>query len=276
MEVIRVLNNNAVLCTDGCGQTILLGRGLGFGKRLGDDIDPANAEQVFVPNAAQSIANLTQLSVDIPLEMIQLAAEIAQLVGRKDSQALVLGLADHISFAVERVARNVVIEYPLRWEIAQLFPTEFAVGRKSLALIAERTGVQLPDDEAALLAMHFVNAQFNRLGAANTLPHTLTDVLRIVESGIGSALDRDSIDVARFITHLRYLFIRLEQGKLAEGPIAKLGAVIAQEAPTAYVVAQHVAEELAPQHGELSPNEIGYLALHIERLRRVMSNSSSM
>lgn len=273
MEVIRVLNNNAVLCTDGCSQTILLGRGLGFGKRLGDAIDPASAEQVFVPNAAQSIANLAQLSADIPLEMIQLAAEIAQLAGRKDSQSLILGLADHISFAVERAARNIAIEYPLRWEIAQLFPAEFALGQKSLTWIADRTGCHLPDDEAALLAMHFVNAQFNRLGVASTLPHILTDILRIVESGVGRALDRDSIDVARFITHLRYLFIRLEQGKLAEGPIANLGVVIAQEAPSSFCVAKQVAAELAPQHGKLSANEIGYLALHIERLRRATNKN---
>lgn len=269
MEVIRVLNNNAVLCTDGCGQTILLGRGLGFGKRLGDVIDPSEAEQVFVPNAALSITNLTQLSADIPLEMIQLAAEIAHLVGRRDSQALVLALADHISFAVERATQNIAMEYPLRWEISQLFPAEFALGQKALKLINDRTGCTLPGDEAALLAMHFVNAQFNRLGVAHTLPHTLTDVLRIVESGIGFPLDRDSIDVARFITHLRYLFVRLEQGKLAGGPMARLSAVIAQEAPASYAVAQQVAAELKPQHGELSANEIGYLALHIERLARV-------
>ena len=52
LEVVRVLNNNAVLATDRVGgQAILLGRGLGFGKHLGDEIDPGAASQVFVPDS---------------------------------------------------------------------------------------------------------------------------------------------------------------------------------------------------------------------------------
>ncbi len=190
--------------------------------------------------------------------------------GTKPRTLHILGLADHLNFAIERFNQGIVIDYPLRWEVAQLFPTEFELGRKALIVIADRTGVKLPDDEATLLAMHFVNAQFaGHTGkTASALPTLLVDILIIVEKGIDRPLDRNSVEVARFITHLRYLFVRLEQGKFADIPIANLKVAIEKEAPVAFATAHEVLRPLTATYGDLSKGEVAYLALHIERLRR--------
>lgn len=175
--------------------------------------------------------------------------------------------------SIERAQRGITIDYPLRWEIAQLFPEEFELGHKALAWVAERTGWQLPDDEAALMAMHFVSARFNGHSAASTFPHVLTEILETVENGIGHPLDRESIDVARFITHLRYLLVRLTQDQLVDGPFAHLGDAMEREIPDAFATARLVSGVLAMEYRDLSSNEIVYLALHIERLRRATNKN---
>ena len=45
MKIEKVLNNNVVVALDENGaETVLMGRGLGFGRRTGDEAPPDNVE----------------------------------------------------------------------------------------------------------------------------------------------------------------------------------------------------------------------------------------
>lgn len=274
MRVSRVLNNNAVMVTTDDGVAIVLGRAIGYGRRPGDTIDKTAISETFVPDRTTSIDRLAALLSDTPLEIVKVAREIAELAHTKlsvrVSQALVLPLADHLSYAVARSRTGVSLDYPLAWEVGQLYPDEMALGRAAVDLVRRRLGADLPDDEAVALAMHIVNAQFSGSGMGPMVEMTtkLNRILSLIEAELGTPIDRDSMAVARFVTHLRYLFVRLHTRVQFQGEAAGILSAVKQSHPEAYHCAERIRFLLTLDDESLSDDEITYLTLHIARLMR--------
>lgn len=272
-EVVRVLNNNALLATDATGaRKILLGRGIAFGRRLGDLIDPGSAAEVFVPDATYPMPQLTAFIAETPLDVIRVARQAVALAeeraGIRPSQALLLGLADHLHFAVERARQGITFEYPLRWEVAQLYPRETAVGRLVVELSSAEFGVPIAAEEATAFAMHLVNAQFASadLGATAAMTERIRRVVALVVAATGITPAEDSVTVARFVTHLRYVIARAaNQTQIAEAPPG-LAQSMRETRPAAYELAQRVRRVLELDGARLTEAEVVYLAMHIARL----------
>ena len=74
-------------------------------------------------------------------------------------------------------------------------------------------GGALPRSEAVALALHLVNAGFSGgdLSATYTMTGIIQQMIAVIEGAYGITLAQDSVNVARFITHLRYLFVRIHQ-----------------------------------------------------------------
>lgn len=272
MRITRVLNSNAVMVDRGDDVAIVLGKGVGYGRRPGQEVEADRVADVFVPDRSTSIEWLTSFLTDVELDVVRVAGEITELahqvLGLGVSQAVILPLADHISFAIERTARGIGLDFPLRWEVEQLYPREMAVARQGLTLVGRRLGAALPSQEAGAIAMHLVNAQFGAAGMAAAVDMTarIGQVLEVVEAVMGVRIDHGSMAVARFVTHLRYLFIRMDQSKvLTDAPVEILRAVARAE-PEAYRCARRVRHLLDMAGPALTEDEVLYLALHIARL----------
>uniref|UniRef100_UPI0037365758 PRD domain-containing protein n=1 Tax=Luteococcus sp. TaxID=1969402 RepID=UPI0037365758 len=92
-------------------------------------------------------------------------------------------------------------------------------------------------------------------------------VFDIIESAMDAPLDRNSVNSARFITHLRYLFVRAHAGEQLHDDLAPLSASIEQTYPDAARSARRVAEILELRLGApVTHSETTYLAMHIARL----------
>ena len=49
MKIIKVINNNTVCILDKKGrEQIVSGKGIGFGKKRGDEIDPAQVQKIYL------------------------------------------------------------------------------------------------------------------------------------------------------------------------------------------------------------------------------------
>lgn len=153
MNVVKVFNNNAVLAAVGGADdvVVLMGRGIGFGVRPGQPVEPSRAERTFVPAASGPAEHLAVAEEIVGLGRAELGGHFGgQLAGT---------LAGHLSSALRRARNGREISCPLRGEVLQLYPREVAVGRRAIGLVADRLGVRLPDAEAIWLALYFVNAQ---------------------------------------------------------------------------------------------------------------------
>ena len=136
MHVKRVIGNNAVVAVDDDGhEVVALGRGLGHGRRPNDPLDSNLVEQVFIAGGDAASDRLTQFLADTPLSCVRAAAKIADLahehLGLRVTQALILPIADHLSFALQRFRERIAMDFPLVWEVGQLYPQELEVGRDS-------------------------------------------------------------------------------------------------------------------------------------------------
>lgn len=274
MEILRVFNNNVVLAKGGDGgEVILTGRGLGFQAKPGQTVDESKVVRTFVPSDGRDPDHLAQMLADIPPEIIRVVVESMQETGLGEretgSTTLVMALSDHVANAVERVRRGIDITYPLLGEVSNLYPQEYAQGRAMLASLNARLDVTLPDGEATALAMHLVNAGFatGDLSYTYTMTGVIQQLLDIIDHSYGITLDRSSVNVGRFITHLRYLFVRIHQHQQLTDEPAPVMKVIRESYPVALRCARTIASLLELRlDTDISDDEIAYLAMHVARV----------
>ena len=102
------------------------------------------------------------------------------------------------------------LQYPLAPEVTVLYPREVEYGRTVLEMVRERLNVELDPNEAIPLALHLVNAQFATadMSQAFRMTEVFAQVFEIIEASYERKIDPDSMSAARFVTHLRYLFVR--------------------------------------------------------------------
>jgi len=273
MEVLRVFNNNVVLASDGTREVIVTGRGLGFKARPGQQVDDAKVVRIFVPSDGRDPDHMAELLAGIPPEIIRLVADAMTRVGMEaqaESQpTLVMALADHITGAVRRLKDGTAIEYPLQVEVQSLYAQEYAQAERLIAELNRNLNGILPANEAVALAMHLVNAGFSTGDLSYTYRMTgvIQQMLAVIEQTYGVTLDQHSVNVGRFITHLRYLFVRISQNKQLDHEPEPIIASIRQSFPQAMSCATTIADVVRIRLGSpLTEDEIAYLALHVSRV----------
>lgn len=285
MRIVHIYNNNVVLAQSDSGeQAVVLGRGLAFGAKKGQEIDPAKIEQTFTPQSADD-DHVSALLSEIPSEVLQVATELEiyakEQLGLKVAHSMVLPLADHLNYALSRARDGVQVDYPLSIEVTQLYPREFSFGRYALQLVKERFDVALPEEEATPFALHLVNTQFSNedLSKIYRMTEVFAQIFNVIAFAYGHPLDQTHMSVARFVTHLRYLFVRAEQGKTVAG--GDLAAPAIREAvrtcyPKAYECANRV-KMLLELHlnVDLSADEHTYLTIHVARLAKDLWDEAS-
>lgn len=272
MRIDRIINNNVVLAHQGRERYVLMGRGLGFGARRGDAVDDGLVEQTFVLEEGHS-AHLPEQIAGLPLEHVRAATVAAKLAGQlldaRFTQTNLISLADHVSFAVRRVQQQIEVDYPLQWEVTQLYPRELETARAMVRAIEAELGIELPAGEPSALALHLVNSQFGGAKVSQTLAMTQTigRVIRLVQDAHDIQLEDESLTLARFVTHLRYLFVRARDEGRGNATVPELRtALIAAYRPWLGIAAQIRAVIEQDTGLELTADEELYLALHTARL----------
>ncbi|MHA7299532.1 PRD domain-containing protein [Pseudarthrobacter sp. MDT3-1] len=273
MEILRVFNNNVVLARSGSSEVILTGRGLGFQAKPGQQIDQSKVLRTFVPEDGRDPDHLGAMVAAIPPEHVLLAEEALD-AGRAEmhipaSTVLSVALADHLSFAIKRMRQGIDFDYPLRAEVSHLYPAELRAARRILEFVSARLEKPLADDEAVAIALHLVNAAFATGDLSYTYQMTgvFTQLFEVLDQAYGRPFDRDTVNAARFITHLRYFFVRAGSGKQLDEGASKLRIAIQDSYPDAYATALKLQAVLELRLGEpLTEDEVTYLTLHVARM----------
>ena len=187
MVVGKVINNNVISSWDADhNEIIVMGRGIGFQKRPGQTVSEADVEKIFRLENSDVRRQFENLLENIPLENIQVSADIIayakEQLNTRLSQNVYLTLTDHISFAITRYREGMDFSNALYLEIKRFYPQQFEIGMHALDLIAEYTGIRLPDDEAASIAIHLVNAQFDtKVRDTWRVTNVIRDTIKILE-----------------------------------------------------------------------------------------------
>ena len=205
MQAVKVFNNNAVsvVMPDG-REAILVGNGLGFGRRPGDVIDKGRVSKVYyVQNELQTkflkmLDNVTP-QVMQAAERISLAAEEQGILLSSKST---ISLVDHISFALERVEKGTFLPNLMLSETRMLYPKEYAVGQRALELVRQFCGVQLPEDEAGYIALHLVAGAADGALAYDTVKFVMA-VKEIICDTYHCTFEEESLETIRLTKIVR-------------------------------------------------------------------------
>lgn len=270
MQLLRVFNNNVVLARRGAEDVIVTGRGIGFQAKPGTEVDPAKVVKVFVPDTGRDPDHLAAMIAGIPGEYVQLVIDAMHSVDMSEALrsklTLVVAIADHIHGAV---SRGKPVAYPLEAEVRHLYADDFALAQQLLTAINSGLHKPLAPDEAVALTLHLVNAGFavGDLSGTYRMTGLIQQILAVIGSHNDTELNSEDISVARFITHLRYLFVRMAEHQQLDSDDRQVATAISARYPDAVETAQMVANLIELRlDSALTPDEVSYLTLHIARL----------
>ncbi|MFH8133347.1 BglG family transcription antiterminator LicT [Pantoea osteomyelitidis] len=274
MKIARILNNNVVLVINHQHQEqVVMGRGLGFQKKIGDTLDIDKIEKIFALQSSELMARLSELLQQIPLEVMTTSEQIIALSRQRLGplhENLYISLTDHCHFAIERHKKGIVIRNVLLWEIKRLYPREFQLGMEARAMIARRLGVTLAEDEAGFIALHLVTGQLhNQMPEVMHITRVMQEILHIVEQQMQLNYDEGSLSYQRFVTHLKFFAQRM----LTRAPVAEDDTALQQAVRNSYQQAWRCAGKIK-QHlarhyqRELTDEECMFLTIHIEQVRK--------
>lgn len=169
LKIEKIINNNVVSSQGRDGrEVILMGCGIAFHKKKGEEVDRTKVEKIFYADNEERNSRLKELFSSIPEEHIQLSSEIIDYarmhLEHQLSDNLYLSLTDHISMAIERMKLGIQLKNSLLGEIQKNYAAEFEVGRHAVDMINERLHLTLTYEEAGFIALHLINAKIVREG----------------------------------------------------------------------------------------------------------------
>ena len=186
MVIDKIINNNIVSAFDETGlEVVIMGRGIGFQMKRGQEVPVEKVEKIFRIKSQSIAGQLKELLAKMPLEQVQISNEIISYAKKtmklKLNQSIYVTLTDHISFAISRCKKGIHLENALLWEIKRFYPQEFELGRYAVELVKKRLDVEMPEDEAGFIALHFVNAEYGTdIRDAVRFPNQMKEILGIV------------------------------------------------------------------------------------------------
>ncbi|HEL1660643.1 TPA: PRD domain-containing protein [Streptococcus suis] len=275
MQIDKVYNNNVVQAIDDQGsELIVMGKGLGFQKKAGEELDTSKIEKTFVPQNDYQQSDLSSLYLQMESSEVEV---VNAIINRAEETlevqfdlSLYLALADHLHFVFQRCREGIFIENPLSWEIRKFYPKEYQIGLRSLDLVKEKLGLELEVAEASSIALHLINAQKNgAFGKENqTISKIVTQILDIVRLHFGSVTYEEDTSYHRFVTHVQYFAQRVANGVVEGVNDAFLYEQVKANYPDAFACTEKIRQHISQVYDfQMSKDEQVYLTIHIQRLK---------
>ncbi len=275
-KVFKAFNNNIVSVDIDGKETILFGKGLGFNKKTGDVIPKGTKyEKIFFIKDEQNVKNFKEVVRKNDKEFIALCEEmiyeISVELNEELSENIHIGLIDHISSAINRLAEAERIDNPFLVEIETLYPDEFLLAEKLAKRLEKYTGIFIPPGERGFITLHIHSAR-NNGKLSNTIKYAYigNSVIETIEDMLDIKIDRKSLDYARFLTHLRFAIERILKDLKVENDFLYL---IKIKYKKAYKVALEVGKIIEESiYRKVNDDEIAYIAMHIQRFVKSYKN----
>lgn len=278
MIIEKIYNNNVVLVKDTTSnkQLILTGCGIGFQKKVGQLADETKIEKKFIAEDESFKNNISKLALEVDENVFKASSAIVEYTESKLKTDLYdyiyVALTDHISFALKRYKENIEIKNELLYEIRRIHKAEFEIGLWALEYINREFDVNLPEDEAAFIAMHIVNANYNENTSESFLMTKIVkEILNIIRYFYSIEFNQNEMNYERFLTHLKFFAKRLIKNESKRNSKNELLEIIKEKYNESYECANKI-KIFIEEHYEyvVSEDEMLYLIIHINRVIEVI------
>ena len=276
MKIIKVINNNNVCVFDNNGkEQIISAKGIGFGKKYGDEIEPNGDFKIYMITDSSFRKKLIESLSEIPYEIIAITDDLVKYISEhtdgKLNDSLLITLSDHISFAIERKKNGMEFSNPLMDSISEYFPDEFALGKYCLEKINNTLNVHLSNDEAGFIAMHIINARLGtKMSQVSDITKLVNDCADIADKCFSGKIDKTSVSYERFLIHLKFLAKRLFKAEELPNVLSRdddILSLIKLKFKKHYKCAKCMQDHILKNYAKtISEDEMLTLAIHLKRI----------
>lgn len=281
MIVEKILNNNVVVSIDPKTkkEVILMGSGIAFKRKIGQEIEDDKIEKVFVVDDKRMGNKLKKLINQIPDGIFELAHEIITYadkeLNRKLDKQIYISLSDHIAFAIKRYRNKVQIKNDLLEEIRRIHKEEYKIALWAVGYINNKLRIKLPEDEAGFIALHIVNASYQETAKESVVAtNIIKGILNIIRYYYSVEFNEEDLNYDRLLTHLKYFAKRVITNNQNENDTSEFLEIASRSYPEAFDCAERIKVYIENNYDyKVNEDEIVYLTMHIHRVISVLRSN---
>ena len=269
-RITKILNHNSFMGIE-CKndqECLIMGKGVAFGKKVGQTVSVTGDARVYSlkeltdrGEAKDIIKSVSPLCLELANEVLDQAEEEFGKVDR----SILFTMADHLDFAVRRIQNGEQISNPLTDDIRIMFYKEYKVAGCIRDLLKEKLGIRIDEHEIGYIALHVHAAIVDEnVSQAMEIARTVRECICMVEEETGKSIDVMSLSYNRLMNHVRYMVARAIHGEKLK---MSLNDYMSVKFPGPYMTAEKICRKMEKSLKLPIPDiEIGYLAMHLERM----------
>ena len=273
-RVRKALNHNTLIAIsmENNQEYLLIGKGIGFGKKVSERFEIPETidctvyslqEQTERGKAMELIKGIEPVYLEVAGKVL---AKSEEVFGKIDKRIL-FPMADHIAFAVQRIRANEQISNPLTDDIRALFHMEYKTAECVKDILWEMLQIEIDEHEIGYIALHIHSAiEDENVALSMQIAMAVRECIRMIEEETGQTIDVMSLSYNRLMNHIRYMVARSIKGEKLK---LNMNDYMSVKFPKSFWMATEVCKQLEKQLHRNSPLdevEIGYLAMHVERV----------
>ncbi|WP_020059388.1 glucose PTS transporter transcription antiterminator GlcT [Bacillus sp. 123MFChir2] len=275
LEIKKVLNNNVIIAVHPeHEEVVVIGKGIGFGKKATEMLQVEQIEKMFVLTNEREREQYKLLVPHVSEKLIELMNDlmfyIQDRVETPLNEHIHIALTDHIAFAIKRLKQGFTVDNPFLVETKVLYPKEYKIAEEVVELINSRLNIHLPEGEIGFIALHIYSSVTNsELSSVNQNSKLIAHLISLIETNLQIVLDKESIHYLRLVRHLQYAIERVKKGEKVEES-QNFADLLKAEFPKCYNLAWKLVKVMQKQlQLPVYDAETIYLTMHLQRLMKV-------
>ncbi|MEX6218321.1 glucose PTS transporter transcription antiterminator GlcT [Mammaliicoccus sciuri] len=265
----KALNNNVLIANYYDKEVILVGKGIGFGKKQGEEINTDLIEKVYLLESENDKNKYKQLLDGTNDEVFNIVLEVVngidKQLGGSVSEKTLVSLTDHMLFAIKRIKEGIHVHNPFLKETELLYPREYQIAEKAVKALNEKLNLQFIESEAGFIALHIHSAEVNHsIHDIHNIKAIIQKAIIIIEEGLEVDINKNSINYSRFVRHLHFAIQRV----LADERIpdaTNIETLLKAQYPLCYNISVKIVKMMQTQLKKpVYQSELAYLTMHIQ------------
>ena len=269
-RIAKILNHNSFMGIESKNdqECLIMGKGVAFGKKVGQTVSVTGDARVYSLKELTDRGEAKEIIKSVSPLCLELANEVLDQAEKefgKVDRSILFTMADHLDFAVRRIQNGEQISNPLTDDIRIMFYKEYKVAGCIRDLLKEKLGIRIDEHEIGYIALHVHAAIVDEnVSQAMEIARTVRECICMVEEETGKSIDVMSLSYNRLMNHVRYMVARAIHGEKLK---MSLNDYMSVKFPGPYMTAEKICRKMEKSLKLPIPDiEIGYLAMHLERM----------